>query len=207
MTVNIENQKRRQRYRLAAWYCTKPVVGLAKGYVMGAANDILMACDMTVVGESAVLGHPPLRNLGAAPQGAMWTQLMGPQWTKRLLLTGDCVSARDARRIGMVTEVVPDDEVDAHAEWLARRLAAVDPTCSTLNKMYVNRAYEAMALREIQLMACDYNAIGHQAVTRGNEFTKRVSEVGFAKALEEREAIFGDYKAGKGRMPTPVWRE
>jgi enoyl-CoA hydratase len=58
---------------------------------------------------------------------------------KRYLLTGDAVSASDALRMGLVTEVAPDDEVDARAMAFAARLAAGAPLAVQYTKAAVNK--------------------------------------------------------------------
>jgi enoyl-CoA hydratase/carnithine racemase len=88
-----------------------------------------MHCDILIAGEKARLGQPEVK-LGIMP-GAGGTQRLlraaGKFAAMRWLLTGDTMSATEALRIGLVSEVVPDAEVLPYALKLAPKLAALPP--------------------------------------------------------------------------------
>src|SRR5947207_1756423 len=75
--------------------------------------------------NDAVIGFPPARWMGS-PVAHMWTYLAGPQWAKRLLLTGDSIPGADAARIGLVMQSVPRDQLEEAVESLAERLCMID---------------------------------------------------------------------------------
>lgn len=91
----------------------KPTVAAVTGYALGGGNELAMCCDRRIAGESATLGQPEIL-LGIIP-GAGGTQrlsrLVGPATAKDLIYTGRFVDAAQALRIGLVDEVVGDDEV------------------------------------------------------------------------------------------------
>jgi len=91
----------------------KPVVAAVTGYALGGGLELALCADFRVAGESARLGQPEIL-LGIIP-GAGGTQrlprLIGPARAKDIVFTGRFVGAAEALRIGLVDEVVPDDQV------------------------------------------------------------------------------------------------
>ena len=104
----------------------KPVVAAVTGYALGGGLELALAADFRVAGERARLGQPEIQ-LGVIP-GAGGTQrlprLVGPARAKDIVFTGRMVPALEAREIGLVDQVVPDDAVYAAALDLVQRYAA-----------------------------------------------------------------------------------
>ena len=104
----------------------KPVVAAVTGYALGAGLELALAADFRVAGEHARLGLPEIQ-LGVIP-GAGGTQrlprLVGPARAKDMIFTGRMVLAAEARDIGLVDHVVPDEAVYAAALDLVQRYAA-----------------------------------------------------------------------------------
>lgn len=111
-----------ERYR-------RPIIAAVNGFALGGGCELAMHCDIIIVGESAKLGQPEVK-LGIMP-GAGGTQRFARAAGKfpamRWLLTGDLLSASDALRLGLVSEVVPDGEVLKHAMEIAVRVARLPP--------------------------------------------------------------------------------
>ncbi|GAA4073687.1 enoyl-CoA hydratase/isomerase family protein [Nonomuraea soli] len=100
----------------------KPVIAAITGYALGGGCELALCADFRVAGESAKLGQPEI-NLGIIP-GAGGTQrlprLIGPSRAKDLIFSGRHVTAAEAKEIGLVDRVVPDDQVyTAALEWAA----------------------------------------------------------------------------------------
>jgi enoyl-CoA hydratase/carnithine racemase len=98
----------------------KPVVAAVTGYALGGGCELSLCADRRVAGHKAKLGQPEIL-LGVIP-GAGGTQrlarLVGPAKAKDLCFTGRFVDAEEALRIGLVDEVVADEEVyDAARRW------------------------------------------------------------------------------------------
>ncbi len=101
----------------------KPVVAAITGYALGGGLELALCADFRVAGESAKVGQPEIL-LGVIP-GAGGTQrlprLVGPAKAKDIVFTGRFVAAAEALAIGLVDQVVPDDQVlDAAIELVAR---------------------------------------------------------------------------------------
>lgn len=111
-----------ERYR-------RPIIAAVNGFALGGGCELAMHCDIIIAGEGAKLGQPEVK-LGIMP-GAGGTQrfvrAVGKFAALRWLLTGDLLSAAEAHRLGLVSEVVPDGEVLPHALGIAARIAALPP--------------------------------------------------------------------------------
>ena len=83
------------RMRMTLWEMHKPVIAGIHGHCLAGGTDIAFLCDIVIAAEDAKIGYPPVRALGS-PVNHMWTYLVGPQWAKRLLLTGDTISGAEA---------------------------------------------------------------------------------------------------------------
>ncbi|MDI9579306.1 MAG: enoyl-CoA hydratase-related protein, partial [Thermobispora sp.] len=103
----------------------KPVVAAVNGVAAGAGAALAFACDFRVAADTARFVMA-FTGIGLAPDsGASWTlqRLVGPARAREMLLLGDPVDAARALEIGLVTRVVPADELPAAARELALRLA------------------------------------------------------------------------------------
>jgi len=122
----------------------KPVVAAVTGYALGGGCELALCADVRIAGSGATLGQPEIL-LGIIP-GAGGTQrlsrLVGPAKAKDIIFTGRFVPADEALAIGLVDQVVPDEEVyDAALAW-ARRLAAGAPYALRAAKEAVDRGLE-----------------------------------------------------------------
>ncbi|MGH8270526.1 MAG: enoyl-CoA hydratase-related protein, partial [Steroidobacteraceae bacterium] len=118
-----------ERYR-------RPVIAAVNGFALGGGCELAMHCDIIIAGEGAKLGQPEVK-LGIMP-GAGGTQRLvraaGKFAALRWLLTGDLLSAAEAHRLGLVSEVVPDERALRHALEIAARIAALSPLAVTAIK-------------------------------------------------------------------------
>ena len=182
--------ERTQRLRMAIFDMHKPVVAQIHGRCLAGGADVALLCDMVICATDAQIGFPPARAQGSLPNH-MWTYLVGPQWAKRLLLTGDSILGRDAEKIGLVMKAVPPGELEAEVESLVDRLALVDTDLLSANKRIVNLAIELMGGRTMQRLAAEMDARGHLAKSR-DTFRKNTMEKGLKEAVRLRDEPFGD---------------
>jgi enoyl-CoA hydratase len=170
----------------------KPVVAKVQGNCMAGGTDLALMCDFVIVSDEAKIGFPATRANGSPPNH-MWVYHCGPQWAKRLLMTGDCVSGRDAAKLGLALESVPAEELDAAAGELARRLAAVDAELLAAQKRIVNLALEGVGSRTLQRLAAENDARAHLSKgPRRTRFKADMAEHGLKEALKNRDEPFGD---------------
>ncbi|MDE0990789.1 MAG: enoyl-CoA hydratase-related protein, partial [Pseudomonadales bacterium] len=143
-----------------------------------------------------------LRNMGAAPN-QMWLYHCGPQWTKRLLLTGDTLSGEDAAKIGLVLKSVPEEYLEQEVEGLADRLSWIDPEMLSTNKRIINVGMELMGSTVLQRLAAENDARAHTTKAARDVF-KQIGTEGLRAALRDRDAPFGDSRA---RVDGPELRD
>jgi enoyl-CoA hydratase/carnithine racemase len=122
----------------------KPVVAAVTGYALGGGCELALCADIRIAGEGATLGQPEIL-LGIIP-GAGGTQrltrLVGPSRAKDIIFTGRFVKAEEALRIGLVDQVVPDDDVYAAAQTWARQFSKAASFALRAAKESVDRGLE-----------------------------------------------------------------
>jgi enoyl-CoA hydratase/carnithine racemase len=119
-----------------------PVVAAVQGLCLGAALSLAVSCDMVIAGDDARFGLPEGRIglVGVTPL----VPLIGAQWAKFLMLTGEMIDAETARSIGLVLTVEPADELLERARDLCRRLARLPREASALNLATVDAVAECV---------------------------------------------------------------
>ena len=154
----LERSNRRLR---ALWEMHKPSIAQVHGHCLAGGTDLALLCDMVIVADDAVIGFPPARNLGALPNN-LWLYHCGPQWAKRLTLTGDTVSGVEAAQIGFALKSVASDHLEREVEGPADRLAMIDPDLLAANKRIVNLGMELLGAQVLQRLAAENDARGHR---------------------------------------------
>jgi enoyl-CoA hydratase len=180
----------------------KPSIAQVHGYCLAGGTDIALLCDMVIAADDAVIGFPPARDLGALPNN-MWLYHVGPQWAKRLTLTGDSITGVEAQQIGLVMKSVAIEHLENEVEQLADRLALIDADLLSANKRIINQGLELMGARTLQRMAAENDVRGHNSEAARN-FVQSVASKGLRDALRERDAKFGD---GRARVMGPEIRD
>lgn len=194
--------ERAQRARMALFDMHKPTIAQVHGYCLAGGTDIALLCDMVIAADTATFGFPPARDLGALPTN-MWIYNVGPQWAKRLLLTGDTVTGAEAQQLGLVLKAVPEEHLEAEVEGLADRMALIDPDLLSANKRIVNLALELMGARTLQRMAAENDVRGHNTQA-ARDYRSSVQEIGLRETLRNRDGKFGD---GRARVNGPELRD
>ncbi len=196
---NLEHIQRQLR---TLWNMHKPTIAQVAGHCLAGGTDLALYCDLVIVADDANIGFPPLRNMGSPPNH-MWLYNCGPQWTKRLLLTGDTISGKDAAKIGFALKSVPRDLLEAEVEGLADRLAHIDTALLAANKRIVNLGLELMGADTLQRLASENDARAHTAPAARQMF-KDLAANGIRETIAERDAPFGD---GRARVEGPEIRD
>lgn len=194
--------ERLQRLMRTLWEMHKPSIAQIHGHCLAGGTDLALYCDILIAADDANIGFPPLRNMGSPPNH-LWLYHCGPQWTKRLLLTGDTVSGADAAKIGLVLKAVPPEFLAAEVDGLADRFAQVDTALLAANKRIVNLGLELMGANTLQRLAAENDARGHTAPAARQMF-KDLANKGVKQAVADRDAGFGD---GRARVDGPERRD
>ncbi|HUL65041.1 MAG TPA: enoyl-CoA hydratase-related protein [Burkholderiaceae bacterium] len=136
--------------------CRHPVVAEIHGICVGGGLEIAALCDLRICGTSSRFGAP-IKNLGlvmAYQEMAPLVRLVGASVALEILLEGRIFDAAEAKDIGLVTRVVPDDEVANEARATAERIAEGAPLVARWHKKFARRLAEARPLTEAEYDEC-----------------------------------------------------
>jgi enoyl-CoA hydratase/carnithine racemase len=135
--------------------CPKPVIAAVNGFALGGGCELAMTCDIIIAGESAKFGQPEVK-IGIIPGGGATqrlTRAVGKYKAMRYILAGDPFGAREAFDMGLVSEVVPDAEVEERAIALAKQISELPPLAIQLAKEAVLAGMEAPLATALALEA------------------------------------------------------
>jgi enoyl-CoA hydratase/carnithine racemase len=117
-------------------HATKPVVAAVCGSAIGIGTTMLLHCDLVYAADNARFGLP-FTHLGLCPEFAstlLLPQIAGYQRAAEKLLLGESFDAREAHEMGLVSRVLPAEEVMQHAHTQAAKLAALPSSSVRLAK-------------------------------------------------------------------------
>ena len=125
--------------------CRKPVIAAVAGFALGGGNELAMMCDLIFAADTAKFGQPEVK-LGILP-GAGGTQRLpravGKAKAMDMCLTARMMDAEEAERAGLVSRVVPADQLVDEAVRAAETIAGFSLPVVVMIKESVNRAYES----------------------------------------------------------------
>lgn len=125
--------------------CRKPVIAAVAGYALGGGCEVALMCDIILAADTAKFGQPEIK-LGTLP-GAGGTQRLaravGKAKAMEMILTGRNMEAEEAERLGLVSRIVPADDLVDEAVALAKTIATMSRPAVFLAKEAVNRAFES----------------------------------------------------------------
>jgi len=185
---------------MTIWGMLKPVIAAVRGHAVGQGCELAGVCDLTIATEEAKFGEIQIRH-GFGPPLLISPYLMGPKQAKELLLLGEIVDAYDAQRLGLVNRIVPDDQLEAEAEAMARKLAGLSQRAVRTNKLLVNRVHELAGFRDAINYRDDplIKAISQAGDGSGlNEHLRILREQGWEAFRESRDAM---YREGEQQGP------
>jgi enoyl-CoA hydratase len=173
------------------WELPKPTVAAVRGWCLGGACELAMACDLIVATEDARFGEPEIR-LASGPVTLLMPFVLGQKKTNELLLTGDDLTASEAERHGLINRVVASpDQLEAEVTRLVQKIAPTPLPVLRLTKLALTRAYEAMGLRQAVQANLDLSSILNGAdIPEQREFDQIAAEQGLKAALSWRDARY-----------------
>ena len=189
--VDFQMMSRNVRGFMSLFWSEKPVVCKVHGFCVAGGTDMALCSDLLVVGEDAKIGYPPARVWGV-PTTAMWVHRLGPTRAKRLLLTGDSLTGRQAVDWGLATDWAPAAELDGVFEDLLERVARIPVNQLVMHKLQANQAVLSAGLLQSQALSTLMDGVARHTL-EGFEFQQRAAEAGFKQAVRERDEPFGDF--------------
>ncbi len=162
--------------------CEKPVVGAINGTAAGGGAQLVLACDLVVMADTARLIEVFVRR-GIMPDAGgayLLPRLVGLHRAKEIMFLGDDVSAEAAERLGIANRVVPAAELQSSAAELAARLAEAPTRAIAMTKWLLNRSFESD-----RQTAMDEEAFAQELVTNTED-----SREGMLSFMERRDPQF-----------------
>jgi 2-(1,2-epoxy-1,2-dihydrophenyl)acetyl-CoA isomerase len=138
-------------------------IAAINGHAIGLGLDIGVICDMRIAAASAKMASSFVK-VGIIPgDGGAWilTNAIGASAAAELVLTGDTIDAEEARRVGLVSRVVADDQLMAEARKLAERIAVNPPRTVRLTKRLLREAQHSR-LHDVLELSAAFQALAHE---------------------------------------------
>jgi len=125
----------------------KPIIAKVRGPAIGLGCSLALLCDFVYATPDATFADPHVSvGLVAGDGGTyLWPQLIGYARARRYLLTGDPIKGTEAANIGLITEAIPDDELDQTVDQMAKRLNSGAKYAIKWTKASINTALKATA--------------------------------------------------------------
>jgi enoyl-CoA hydratase len=167
---------------LEMWDHPKPIIAAVHGFCIAGASQMCVFADITVVAEDARIGEPKIP-IGGGFIAPLWAPLVGPKRAKELsFVPGNSIDGRTAVEWGWANHSVPADQLIAAVEDLAERIARTPPDVLRIKKLSINRAMEAMGVRNATSAVAEMDALAHLS-PEVQELRKWVAEVGLGEAV------------------------
>jgi enoyl-CoA hydratase/carnithine racemase len=146
----------------------QPTIAAIHGYCLGGALELAVALDFRIADESAVFGFPEVSLGILASSGGLHrvTRLLGPARAKELFLLAERFDADEARRAGVVTEVVEEGNAFQRALEVAVRLAALPHDAVTVTKQAIDAASESPREAALLIERLAYAALAQTQAAR-----------------------------------------
>lgn len=172
---------------MSLYRCTKPTIAKIRGFAVAGGSDIALCCDLVVMADNAKIGYPPARIWGI-PTTMQWINRLGPEKAKRMLFTGDLITGKEAKEMGLIISCVPPAELDAEVDKLAKRISGVPRNQLHMSKMVVNSIVEQNGgLRYAQQLATLFDGFARNS-PEGHHFSKVAATRGFHEAVRQRDS-------------------
>lgn len=179
------------------WNNPKPIIAQIHGFCIAGGLATATFCDMRICSEDAKFGAPEIRT-GGPYIPAVWPWVIGMTKARELLYTGNLIDAAEAKRLNLVNEVVPVDELDAAVQRQAETIAKLPAATVEYNKKLVNMSYELMGVRQVIERSMELEAVALASADTApeiEEFNKIRQEGGLKAALSWNAARFEDEDA------------
>lgn len=183
---------------MGIWDLAKPVIAQVHGYCLAGGSELATGCDLVYVAHDAQMGYPAVRF--GVPDMHFHAWLLGMRAAMEMMVTGDSISGDEAVRLGWANRAFDVEDLDDEVLAVAERIALIPTDVVSLNKRTVHRAMDAMGLRAAIRQGTELCALGTKAATFV-EFTDKMVAEGLTKALQERDAPFGDYRTASPSPP------
>ncbi len=164
MALRHEYREGIQRLPLALYNLEVPTIAAVNGPAIGAGFDLSCMCDIRIASEHATFAESFVK-LGIVPgDGGAWflPRLIGMSRAAEMTLTGDAIDAQQAYAWGLVSKVVPAEELLNESRRLARRIAANPPEAVRMSKRLLREGQHSRLDSLLELSAA-FQAMAHKS--------------------------------------------
>jgi methylglutaconyl-CoA hydratase len=141
---NMEDSRRMARMFRRIWSFSKPLIAAVNGAALAGGCGIATLCDFTIAVPTAKFGYTEVK-IGFLPAivSVFLTRQIGDKHARDLLLTGRMIDAAEAKSLGLITEILPPEDLQNRAVELADVLIAASPVSLTRAKRLLTSAAAA----------------------------------------------------------------
>lgn len=171
----------------------KVTVGEISGYALGGGFEVALMTDISVIARDTKIGMPATRFLGPALGSLhMFFHRLGPVLARRLLLTGDIISAGEVEHLGVFTETCAADKVTARARYWAEKAAKMPADGVVIAKEAFRLVEQSQAYQGEEVASYLFHAYGTNLQFAPGEFNfvKTRAQVGTTEAFRLRDEHF-----------------
>jgi enoyl-CoA hydratase len=161
-----------------------PLIAAVAGYALGGGCELAMMCDFILAADTAKFGQPEVK-LGVIPGmggSQRLTRAIGKSKAMEMCLTGRLMDAAEAERAGLVSRIVPADELLTDALATAATIAAMSKPVTQLIAEVVDRAFETSLAEGLLFERRTFHAT----------FATHDQKEGMAAFVEKRSPVFTD---------------
>ncbi len=133
---------------------SKPLIAAINGYALAGGLELALVCDIRIASPNAVFGTPEVKwNLLHGLGAYLLPRIISLSHAMELLLTGEFIDAATAERIGLISRVVPADQLQAEADRIARVIASNGPMAVRMTKELARNGLSASLPEHFRLMS------------------------------------------------------
>lgn len=180
---------------MGLWSSPKPTIAAVHGWCVGGGSDMALSADLVIAAEDAQIGTPYSRMWGCYLT-AMWVYRLGLAKAKEYALTGKPLTGTEAARVELINQAVPADRLDEAVGEMAEQLSSIPLSQLAAMKLVVNQAYEAMGLRNTQVLGSLLDG-AMRNTPEALAFIDKAMTDGVPAAVALRDGPFGDYSQRK----------
>ncbi len=174
------------------WNLRQPVITAVNGHAIAAGSNLALVADITLAAETATFGEPEIRHFALSPLLLLPYLANNSKAMHYLYYSGDTIGAEEALSLGLVSKVVPPDQLQAETLRIARRVARVPAYAVQLTKRSIKGAYEMMGFKNAMELhrANDALVLDSSQIEEKRELMSVLQEQGLREFLERRDGPF-----------------
>jgi enoyl-CoA hydratase/carnithine racemase len=170
------------------WNLRQPVVAAVNGHAVTAGANLALICDVTIAADNATFGEPEIHHFVLSPLLLLLYFANNSKAMHYLYYSGDTIGVEEALNLGLVSNVVSQDQLRSEAQ----RIAKVPAYAVQLTKRSIKSAYEIMGFKNAMELhrANDTLVINASQIEEKKKLMGTLMEKGFKAFLELRDEPF-----------------